>query len=66
VALETKPAWAAELKRKLSQPYTVEEQAQVQSVVRAIRQHRAEKPWAPGTFQRLLDLTNAEDEADVG
>jgi hypothetical protein len=64
--LVTRPAWVAELKRDLARPYTAQEMAQAQKAVHAIRRRNAEKPWPPGTFQRLLDLAHAEDEAEDG
>ena len=63
---ETKPAWVAQLKRELAQPYTPEELARARKAVQAIRRRNIEKPWPPGTFQRLLDLAHAEDEAEDG
>lgn len=70
MAVDTKPAtrsaWVAELKKDLAQPYTKQELAQARKAVRAIRRRNAEKPWPSGTFQRLLDLAHAEDEAEDG
>jgi hypothetical protein len=61
---ETRPAWVAELKRELARPYTPEELERARKAVQAIRRRNAEKPWPPGTFQRLLDLAQAEDEPE--
>ncbi len=70
MALETKPAtrlaWLASLKQELARPYTPEQLTQARKAVRAIRRRNAENPWPPGTFQRLLDLAHAEDEAENG
>ena len=64
MALETKPAWVLELRRKLSEPYTPEEMARIRQSVRTIRRLNAGKRWPAGAFQRLLDMAHAEDEAD--
>ena len=62
MALDTKPAWVLELKKKLEQPYTPEELERMRRSFAAIDRLNAGKVWPKGTFQRLLDLAQAEDK----
>jgi hypothetical protein len=66
MALVTRPAWVLELKRKLPEPYTLEEMARIRQSAGAIRRLNAGKRWPAGTFQRRLDLAHAGDEGDSG
>ena len=65
MALETKPTWARELKERLSRPYTDEELRRIRQSFAAIDRLNAGQSWPPGTYQRLLDLADAEDAADI-
>ena len=62
MALHTEPAWVRELKAELARPYTTEEVARLQEWDRTIRELNIGRTWPPGTFERLLDLAEAEDE----
>ena len=62
----TTPAWVAELKKQLAQPYTPGELARARKPVHAIRRRNAERLWSRGTFQRLLELAYTEDETEHG
>jgi hypothetical protein len=64
MALDTKPAWVLELKKKLEQPYTPEEMERIRQSVRTIERLNAGKRWPRGTFQHLLDMAKAEDDQD--
>ncbi len=62
MALHTEPAWVKELKAELTRPYTPEETSHLQEWDRMIRELNTGRSWPPGTFERLLDLAEAEDE----
>lgn len=62
MALHTEPAWVKEHKAKLARPYTPDEMTRLQAWDRAICELDTGRTWPPGTFQRLLDLAEAEDE----
>ena len=63
MALHTEPVWVKELKAELARPYTPDEMTRLQEWDRTIRELNTGRTWPPGTFQRLLDLAEAEDEA---
>ncbi len=60
---ETKPAWVAELRRKLVFPLTPEELVARRRAAAEIERLAREEPLPPGTYERLLDLAYEEDVA---
>jgi hypothetical protein len=63
MTLETEPAWAVELGKKLSQAYTQEELARLTEWADSIARLNQGQDWPAGTFERLLNLTRLEEQA---
>jgi hypothetical protein len=63
MALETKPAWVAELTKRLAEPYTADELARLREWTDRVKRINGNQVWPPGTFERLLTLAQAEDSA---
>ena len=62
MALHTEPAWVKQHKTKSELPLTDKELELRRAWDQRVRELHAGGPLPPGTFQRLLDLADAEDD----